>query len=282
MKLVKRIPLRQIIVGICAFVFLIFVLFPFYWMVITALKPKTELLVSPPTFWPTAVVPENLWLPWKMFPVARYFTNSFIVTGGTVVFGVFFATMAAYGLSRPRFRWRHLVVSFLLFTQLLPAIATIVPFYFWMRQLGLLNTYPGLILPYLAWTLPFMILMLRAYFQNSYPRELEEAAIVDGCSHVQTFIRIVMPISMPGMVAAGAYAFMLAWKEFLWASIMLSSGSKKPISVGLRDLIGEGGAMNYISEFMAVSIATTIPVFIIFFIGQKYIAGGMTSGAVKA
>ena len=99
---------------------------------------------------------------------------------------------------------------------------------------------------------------------------------------MQTFIRIVLPISMPGMVAAGSFAFMRAWKEFLWASIMLSSGSKKPISVGLRDLIGEGGGINYISEFMAVSIATTIPVFIIFFFGQKYIAGGITSGAVKA
>lgn len=270
------------VLGVLGALFMVFALFPYYWMIVTALKPKSALFESPPSFFPNEIVLQNLVNPWRLFPVARYFSNSLLVTGATVVIGVFVAAMAAYGLSRPRFRIGSYVISFLLFTQLLPGTATIVPFYFWMRQLGLLNTYPGLILPYLAWTLPFMILMLRAYFLDSYPRELEESATVDGCSRIQVFGRIVLPLSLPGMIAAGAFAFMLAWKEFLWASIMLSSGNKKPISVGLRDLIGQGGAVEFISEFMAVAIAATIPAFLLFFITQRYIAGGITAGAVKA
>jgi ABC-type glycerol-3-phosphate transport system permease component len=261
---------------------MVFALFPYYWMVITALKPKTALFESPPSLFPTEIVLDNLIRPWRLFPVARYFSNSLLVTGVTVFFGVLIATMAAYGLSRPRFKMGQYVIMFLLLTQLLPGTVTIVPFYFWMRQLHLLNTYIGLILPYLAWTLPFMILMLRAYFLDSYPPELEEAATVDGCSRIQVFLKIILPLSMPGMIAAGAFAFMLAWREFLWASIMLSSGVKKTISVGLRDLIGQSGTVEFISEFMAVAIAATVPAFLLFFFTQRYIAGGITAGAVKS
>ena len=268
--------------AVCSIAFLAYVLFPYYWMLATALKPKIELFVSPPTWIPSELVWENLIIPWRLFPIARYFANSIFVTGSTVVLAVIIGAMAGYGLKKAGARLGALIISLLLFTQLLPGIVTTVPFFFWMRRLGLLNTYIGLILPYLAWTLPFAILMLRAYFVDAYPTDLEEAATIDGCSRIQTFIRVVLPLSVPGLIAAGSFSFMLAWKEFLWASIMLSSGRKRPIAIGLRDLIGEGGSVQYISEFMAVSIATTIPAFVVFFFVQKYITGGITAGAVKS
>jgi len=190
--------------------------------------------------------------------------------------------MAGYSLSRVKFKGTRLIIVLLLITQLLPGIVTIVPFYFWMYRLGFVNTYVGLILPYIAWTLPFSTLMLRAYFGSAYPVELEESAMIDGCSRMGAYLRIAMPLSIPGIVAVGAWAFMMAWKEFMWASIMLSSGSKKPLAVGLRDLIGETGQMNYISEFMAASVATTIPALVLFFLAQKYVTSGITAGSIKA
>lgn len=262
--------------------FLIFVLFPFYWMTISALKPNTELFSSPPTWFPSRIVWENLINPWRIFPLARYFANSLFVTGTTVAATVVLASMAGYSLSRVGFRGSKLIILLLLICQLLPGIVTIVPFYFWMYRLGLVNNYAGLILAYIAGTLPFSTLMLRAYFGSAYPVELEEAAMIDGCSRMGAYLRIALPLSIPGIVAVGAWAFMLAWKEFMWASIMLSSGSKKPLAVGLRDLIGEAGQMNYISEFMAASVATTIPAFVLFFLAQRYVTSGITAGAIKA
>ena len=268
-----------VIISLC---FLIFVLFPFYWMTISALKPNTELFLSPPTWFPSRIVWENLINPWRIFPLARYFANSLFVTGITVAATVVLASMAGYSLSRVGFRGSKLIILLLLICQLLPGIVTIVPFYFWMYRLGLVNKYSGLILAYIAWTLPFSTLMLRAYFGSAYPVELEEAAMIDGCSRMGAYLRIAMPLSIPGMVAVGAYVFMLAWKEFMWASIMLSSGSKKPLAVGLRDLIGEAGQVEFISEFMAASVAATIPAFLLFFLAQKYIASGITAGSIKA
>jgi len=267
--------------GVISLCFLIFILFPFYWMVISALKPNTELFSSPPTWFPSSIVWKNLLKPWRMFPLARYFANSIFVTGVTVFATVALASMTGYSLSRMRFKGTRIIVTLLLVTQLLPGIVTIVPFYFWMYRLGLVNKYFGLILAYIAWTLPFSTLMLRAYFSGAYPVELEESAMIDGCSRMGAYIRIAVPLSVPGMIAVGAFAFMMAWKEFMWASIMLSSGSKKPLAVGLRDVIGEAGQVQYISEFMAASVAVTIPVFVLFFLAQKYIAGGITAGSIK-
>jgi multiple sugar transport system permease protein len=272
---------RTIWLTLVGIIFLAFVLFPFYWMLVSALKPKTELFLIPPTIFPRELIWENLVKPWRIFPVSQYFLNSLFITGVTVLASIALASMAGYGLNQAGVRFAGIIILLLLFTQLLPGPVTIVPFYFWVYRMGLVNRYIGLILPYIAWTLPFCTLMLRAYFSGAYPRELEESARIDGCSRFTAYLRIAVPLSVPGMVAAGAFAFMLAWKEFLWASIMITSGKKKPIAVGLRDVIGESGNVDYISEFMAIALATTIPAFVLFFLTQRYIAGGITAGAVK-
>ncbi|GIK71757.1 MAG: sugar ABC transporter permease [Chloroflexota bacterium] len=271
----------KMLIWFALLLFLIFALFPYYWMFVTALKPRGEIFQSPPTLFPSTFVWTNLTIPWRQFPVAQYFANSLFITAWTVVLDVLVGALAAYGMIRRRLRGAKLIIFFLLFTQLLPGAVTIAPFYFWMKNLGMLNTYTGLILSYVAWTLPFTILLLRAYFLEAFPQELEDAARIDGSGRLRTFISVLLPISVPGLVAAAAFSFILAWKEFLWASIMITTGARKPISVGLRDLIGEGGGVQYMSEFMAIAIATTIPAFLFFFIVQRYIASGLTAGAVK-
>jgi len=268
--------------AIVSAILMIYILFPYYWMLVTAVKPKEELFLSPATLYSTRIIWQNLISPWKMFPIARYFGNSLFVTASTVCFTAILGSMAGYGLSQMRRKkLSAMIIGLLLFTQLLPGSVTIVPFYFWAYRFGFINRYIGLILPYMAGALPFSTLMLRAYFGGSFPRELAEAARIDGCSKLGAYIRVAMPLSVPGLVAVGSYTFMIAWKEFLWASIMISAGSKKPLAVGLRDLIGEGGNVDYISEFMAVGLAATLPAFLIFFVFQRYIAGGLTAGSVK-
>ncbi len=275
----KSIKIIEIVGIVC---FLIFTLFPYYWMLLTVIKPKAELFELPVTFIASSVNLKNFITPWRIFPIATYFANSIVITAISVLITTMLSSMAAYGLHNQKFRkYAKYIVVFLLITQLLPGTVTVVPFYFIMQKIGLVNTRVGLILPYIAWALPFSILMLNAYISSGYPQELEESAKLDGCTNLQIYRKIAFPLIAPGLVAAGANTFMMSWKEFMWASIMLTSGSKKPLSIGLRDMVGEGGAVDYIQEFMAVAILATIPAFIIFFITQKQISGGLTAGAVK-
>ena len=168
----------------------------------TAVKPKEELFLSPATFVSTRIIWRNLFSPWVMFPVARYFKNSLFVAACTVCLTAYVGAMAGYGLSQMRQKkLATAIIGVLLFTQLLPGSVTIVPFYFWAYRLGLINRYIGLILPYMAGALPFSTLMLRAYFGGSVPPELAEAARIDGFSKMGAYFRVAMPLSGPGLVA---------------------------------------------------------------------------------
>lgn len=261
--------------------FLIFVLFPYYWMLATALKPREYLFASPPYWFPPAITLEHFKAAFALLPLGRYLLNSTMVSTASTLISVAVAAMAGYALSRIAFKGSTLIIGVLLLTYLLPGVVTIIPFYFWMMQLNLINTYPGLILPYVSFALPFCIMMLRGYFKSSCPIEIEEAAMIDGCSRWGAFWRIVIPVSAPGLIATGFYSFMLSWNEFMWASIMMSRGSLKTIAVGLRDLIGESGQVQYIPEFMATSVVSTLPILILFLLAQKYTVRGLTAGAVK-
>jgi len=271
----------KVILIILGLLYILYVGFPFYWLFLTSVKPKSELFILPIKWWPSKIEWYNYISVWKSFPLSRYFLNSIFVTTITVVLAVFISSSAGYVLSRIKFSGSNTIITLLLITQMLPGIVTLVPFYFWMLNLGLINTYWGLILAYSTWSIPFCTLMLRGYFKNACPQELEEAALIDGCNRFSAYYRIVLPLSVPGLVAAGAFSFMLAWKEFMWASIMISSGALKTLPVGLYDMIGEGGNINFLTEFMTASILTCIPVLVIFFVFQSYIVSGLTQGAVK-
>jgi len=271
----------RIILIFLGILYVLYVGFPFYWLFLTSIKPKTELFILPIKWWPSKFEWYNYISVWKSFPLSRYFLNSIMVTTLTVILAVTISSSAAYALSRIRFKGNNTIITLLLITQMLPGIVTLVPFYFWMMNLGLLNTYWGLILAYSTWSIPFCTLMLRGYFKTACPQELEEAALIDGCTRFSAYYRIALPLSVPGLVAAGAFSFMLAWKEFMWASIMISSGALKTLPVGLYDMIGEGGNINFLTEFMTASVLTCIPVLIVFFVFQSYIVSGLTQGAIK-
>ena len=155
-------------------------------------------------------------------------------------------------------------------------------FYFFIQDIKLINTYAGLILAYVSFSVPFAVLLLRGYFETSAPPELEEAAMIDGCSHFSAFWRVIIPVSLPGIAAVAIFTFLNAWNDFLWASLLLSDGALKTIQVGIGDFASEGGGVQYMNAFMAACVITTIPALILFVLMQRWLVGGLTAGSVKS
>ena len=272
---------RRIVFGIGVALLLFYLLLPFYWMLKSAFQSNLDVVSIPPAWFPREITLDAFSRATTMIPFTRYIFNSLFVSLTATILSVALASMAGYVLARFRFPGGTLILVLLLFTNVIPPITRIFPVYFLIQDLGLLNTYTGLIAAYVSFSVPLAALLLQAYFKRSYPRELEEAAMVDGCGLFGTFRRIVLPISIPGLVAIGALVFLGVWNDFLWASVLLYEGSMKTIQVGLADFIGEGGNLQYINAYMAACLMTAIPAFILFRAVQGHMVEGMSAGATK-
>ncbi|MCL6430154.1 MAG: carbohydrate ABC transporter permease [Anaerolineae bacterium] len=260
---------------------LVFVLMPFYWMLKSSFQTNKEILAMPPIWFPRTFSLEAYEKAMKVIPFTRYIVNSLFTAMATTLISTSLAAMGAYALARYRFPGDTLILVVVMFTQLIPAITRLFPIYFTLKGLGLLNSYQGLIIAYTSFSLPYAALILRGYFQGSYPLELEEAALIDGCGYFSAFLRIVLPISIPGIIAVATFAFLGAWNDFLWSSILLTRGEMKTIQVGIRDFMGEFGAVQRANAFMASCVMTTVPAVILFRIAQKYMVQGISAGAIK-
>lgn len=263
---------------ILVLVALALVLFPFYWMVNTSLKPASEIFLSPPTFvspnWSfdayTTVLTQR--------PFARYFFNSLVVTLGTTVLSVTLAAFAAYGFTRFFPRGATPFVIFLLFTKMLPETLLIIPYFQLMSDLGLLNSYLALVLAYSSFALPFSVWMLIGFFR-SIPRAIDEAAIMDGASYLQTFFRVILPLAKPGLVAVALFTFLIAWNSYLWALVLTTDSTMHVLSVGVANMVGEYRVQW--NELMAAAVIAALPVMVLFSLLEKHLINAITSGAVK-
>lgn len=263
---------------ILVLVALALVLFPFYWMVNTSLKPASEIFLSPPTFvspnWSfdayTTVLTQR--------PFARYFFNSLVVTLGTTVLSVTLAAFAAYGFTRFFPRGATPFVIFLLFTKMLPETLLIIPYFQLMSDLGLLNSYLALVLAYSSFALPFSVWMLIGFFR-SIPRAIDEAAIMDGASYLQTFFRVILPLAKPGLVAVALFTFLIAWNSYLWALVLTTDSTMHVLSVGVANMVGEYRVQW--NELMAAAVIAAVPVMVLFSLLEKHLINAITSGAVK-
>ncbi len=260
----------------------IFVLFPYYWMILTSLKPREEVMQSPPTWIPEFLDFNNYVQVWEQLPLMTYLTNSLFVAACTTIIALVFASFCGYSISRYVMRKpQRITTAIVIFSQLIPGVLPFISFYFIMFNAGLTNTYQGLIIAYSVWAIPFCTLMMKSYFTQAIPTALEESATLDGCSRFGVFFRIAIPISIPGLVATAIFSFILAWNEFMWASVMLTSNDMKPASVGIYDFIGQYGANSNISMTMTAAVMITIPAIIFFSFLQKYLISGLSAGAVK-
>jgi multiple sugar transport system permease protein len=257
---------------------LVLVVFPFYWMLNTSLKPASEIFLSPPTFvssnWSldayVTVLTER--------PFARYFLNSLVVTLGTTVLSVTLAAFAAYGLTRFFPRGATPFVVFLLFTKMLPETLLIIPYFQLMSSVGLLNSYLALILAYSSFALPFSVWMLIGFFR-SIPRDIDEAAKIDGASYLQTYFLVILPLARPGLVAVALFTFLIAWNSYLWALVLTTDASMQVLSVGVANMVGEYRVQW--NELMAAAVIAAVPVMLLFSFLEKHLVNAITSGAVK-
>jgi multiple sugar transport system permease protein len=273
--------LTVIMIVVVSVVVIVFILGPIYWMVKSSFQTNFEIRAVPPIWAPTQLNFQAYEAARTLIPLETYLRNSLIVSLQTALVATSVAAMAAYVLARFRFPGATLILVAILFTQLIPPITRVFPIYFLIQNLNLLDTRTGLMLAYMGFSVPYAVLLLRGYFKSSVPPELEEAALIDGCSWFGAFRRVVLPISLPGITAIGVFTFLGAWNDFLWASLILNRRDSKTIQVGLADFTSELSGIQNINAFMAACVIASIPAMILFFLVQRNIVSGLSSGAVK-
>lgn len=252
--------------------------FPVYWMVTTSFKPKGDILSTNPTLIPRAFSLSNYSQAINKEGFTQALLNSVIVVIFTVLISISVALFAAIAVARMRFRGKRIYVASILLVQMLPLSALLIPLYLLLSRLGLTDKLAGVILTYIAFVLPFVVWTLRGFLVN-IPAELEEAALMDGCSKPQAYRLVLFPLMAPGLVATAIFAFIQAWNEFLLAYILLSSEANATMPIWLAGFTNRFGTDW--GPLMAASTITAIPVVIFFTLIQDKIATGVTAGAVK-
>lgn len=258
--------------------FVLFSVLPLLWGVSTALKLNQDVYVFPPQWIPETVTFENFIAVFRNPNLIRAFFNTLVIAFSTTVVALVIGVLGGYGFARYRFPGRNTLLWSVLFTRLFPRVVVIVPFFVTLRNLQLVNTFPGLILVYLMVTVPVAIWLLKGFFDN-IPKEIEEAAIVDGCTLPQLLWHVILPMARPAMVSVAMYSFILAWNEFLFALTFTNGLERRPLAVALAFFIDENGIRW--GELMAASVVMSLPAILVFSFVQRMLVRGLSEGAVK-
>ena len=257
---------------------MIFCLFPFYWLVNTSLKTGAQL--SSASLFPSHPTLDNFQSIFKNSDFTHALRNSVIVAGSATILSLVFGAFAAYALARLRFRGKFAILAIVLSISTFPPIAIAAPVFKLWTDIGFYNTYQGLILPFLTFTLPLTIYILTSFF-NEIPKDLEEAAMVDGATHFQAFRKVVVPLAAPGLVTAGLLAFIYAWNEFLFSITLTSTPDRRPVSAAIAFFTGSRQFEVPLGTISAATVVITVPLILLVVIFQKRIVAGLTAGAVK-
>ncbi|MGL4323178.1 MAG: carbohydrate ABC transporter permease [Beijerinckiaceae bacterium] len=269
---------RLVQVELPVLVIVLFAIGPYVWMVLTSLKSEADIAAFPVRYLPTEVTLQHYKMLLERTSFSGNLLNSFIVATGAVLLGLCVSIPAAYAFSRFRFFGRKVLMTQFLVINMFPIVLIIIPLFVLMRQLGLLDTFMGIILGHSTFAIPFSIWMLTSYM-NAIPPELDEAARIDGATRLQTLIKVILPVVMPGVVTTGIYIFVTSWNEYLFA-MMLSGQNVRTVTVALQLFIGEFSVQWGLLTAGGTLIA--IPVTLLFLLIQKRLVGGLTSGAVKS
>jgi ABC-type glycerol-3-phosphate transport system permease component len=262
----------------CAVAITAFALFPIYYVAVTSLKPRSEIYTRTPDLWPNS--PQ-----WHQYTrvlgeghVGRALANSLIIATATTIVCVVVALMAAYALARLEVPFRRTLLMLILTTQMFPLVVLLIPLFVIMRNANLIGTYQGLVISYLAFSVPLAIWIMRGFIVT-IPQELEQAAMIDGATRVGAMFRVILPIAAPGIAATATLSFIAAWNEFMLALTFMNEEDRKTLPLILQQFVGRGdidwGAV------MATSVIYTLPVVIFFLLLRKRLMVGFTAGAVK-
>lgn len=288
MTKITRKTMGVVLVAIVAVIIFLVIWFPMLWAISTSFKPKGEVYKVPPVWipqHPTLEMYRRVWVgrsaggvteegsPW-----GRYITNSLIVTGTTVIFAMILATFAGYSLARFKFPGRTLIFILFIASQMFPGPMVMVPIYGIMVKLGLYNTLAGLIVIYTASVLPFTTLISVGSLRN-IPHELEESAMIDGCSRMGVFFRIVLPLSKIAVITTGIFAFLMSFGEYAFAVVLITGSKRFTVPLGLGRYITAFDI--YWNEISATILTIAIPLIFIFFAAQKHFVKGIIAGSLK-
>ena len=258
--------------------FLVAMLFPIYWIIVSSVKTRIDTLALPPVwlFAPTLEAYRRVFIDEHY---GRYFVNTAVIAAATTLISLAVGSMAAYVLDRFRVRFSNLIAYALLGTRMIFPIVYAIPLFLVFRDLNLLDTHLGLIIAYTTFSLPYAVWIMTGFFA-AVPREIDEAAMVDGCSRFGAFCRVILPLTAPGLAAATIYILLLSWNEFMFALVLAGGGAAKTLPVAAAQLIGQREIQW--NELCAVSTAAILPLLVFFAFVNKYLVRGMIAGAVKS
>lgn len=260
-------------------IFVIVSLFPFYWIVITSLKTPQEVNAGTTSLLPGHITFSNYVDDFTQNDFIRPLLNSVLVCGCTMIVTVFLGALAGYALSRTNIRGKPLFLGFILIANFFPVIAMVGPLFTVYRRIGFLNTYPGLIIADLIYTLPLATFLMSSYF-SQIPRSLEEAALVDGSTRLNTLRRIIVPVAMPGVFTTAILAFMLTWNDFLLALSFMTSPAKYTATVAIVTL-GQSPYQTFYNLIDAAVVIISLPIAVLVLFAQRRIVSGLTAGSFR-
>ncbi|MGN0031094.1 MAG: carbohydrate ABC transporter permease [Candidatus Gastranaerophilaceae bacterium] len=263
---------------ICLILIAISMLYPFFAMVNLSLVPNGEIFNQGGKLIYSPLTAKNYVSVFEKIPMWKYFLNSLLVASVTTVGQVIFSALAGYAFARLSFKWRDTLFLLVLITMLIPPQVNIIPLFFLMRQLGWINTYQALILPGIFGG--FGIFMMRQYFL-SFPKDLEEAAKIDGCNIFAAFFKVVLPLALPVVATLAIFTFVTSWNSFMWPLIVTNTESMRTLPVGLAIFKGSFREITLWGDLLACSVICTIPVVGVFLIGRKYFINDILQGSVK-
>lgn len=269
---VARVCLYAAVLAICIYSF-----FPIYWMILSSLRPPQKLFLDTSLlFWPPDLSSYKSLLQLTNYPVN--FFNSVLMAISTIVVATMLSSFIAYGATRLRFRGKTTLVASMLFAYMFPPLMLVIPMSALFRMVGLSDSLWGLLVAHLAISLPLAVWLLWGFFK-SMPFDLEEAAMVDGCSQFSAFIKVVLPLSAPGLITVGIFSFLLSWADYVFALILIMSDDRKTLPVALASMLGAQDLRW--GEILAGATLIALPLFVIFTFCYRYFVAGLTAGALK-
>lgn len=271
--------LRRILFNLFAWAVILAIALPLVWMVITSIKPQSELFVIPPALLPGEVTFEHYWRLLTETAFLTYLRNSIVLAGGTTALVIVVATLGAHSLVRFSYPGRESLARAVLFTYLLPSVVLVIPVYFLMVWLGLVNSLLSLVIAYTTFALPYALWLLRS-FMSAIPADLEAAAMVDGASRMRAFVDVVLPQAAPGIISTALFTAILAWNEYLFALVLVNSDASRPLTTGVMNMLVTSFNIEW-SLLMAASVMMSVPLLVVFVFLQKYLTRGFGAGAVK-
>jgi multiple sugar transport system permease protein len=251
---------------------------PIVFMFMTSLKPNAEIFEIPPKFFPTKPTYEIYRQVLEDSDYLRFFRNSYIISFSVAILCVILSLFGGYGFSRYNIKGANYLLVISLVIQMFPGMAKVIPYFDMFQQLNLYDTYTALILAHASFALPFSLWMMKSYI-DTIPPDLEEAAAVDGATRVQALLKVVAPLTLPGVIAVAIQAFLWSWNEYLFALILTKGPEKGPITLGIGFFFGEF-VINW-NSIMAVAVLSSVPLILIFIFAQRFLVEGITAGAVK-